>query len=109
MGYKISKGGNPNMSSLADYMEASYDDLVKAFGEPTYIDEDRDTKVNFEWVLTVEDENSDFNEVVTIYNWKDYDGGNHARYSNSYRWHLGAHKGYAASIFKQEFLNGVSA
>ena len=48
--------------------KVTYDDLIKAFGKPTYMPEDSgDGKVNFEWVLKYE------NNIFTIYDWKTYD------------------------------------
>lgn len=47
----------------------TYNDLVDAFGEPTFLPEDSgDGKVNFEWAFDFEDE-SGINEF-TIYDWK---------------------------------------
>jgi len=91
---------------LQDYMVASYYDLVKVFGEPTYEDDTRDEKVNFEWVLT------DGENVVTIYNWKDYDGGRTALDDSSYRWHLGGRNKMSALDLQEYFtakLNEVLA
>ena len=107
MNYEIYEGGCANGTCLQDYMVASYDQLVQAFGEPTYGDASADGKVNVEWVLTIENENESY--VATVYNWKDYDGGREARTNPEYRWHIGGHSSMAALILKEEFAKGVSA
>lgn len=89
-------------TSLQDYMVASYYDLVKVFGEPTYTDGYVDEKVNFEWVL------SNGKNVVTIYNWKDYDGGRRAQDDLNYRWHIGGHNSLAASDLIEYFHNELN-
>lgn len=56
-------------TSLAGYIYGvTYEQLVKAFGEPVYKPEDSgDGKVNFEWVFKFNE------EVFTLYDWKTYD------------------------------------
>jgi len=84
---------DPNASgtSLSNYVEASYAQLVSLFGAPSYNETSADDKVDVEWVLANEE-----GQVVTIYNWKDYDGGHRARSSLSYRWHIGSRGGIEA-------------
>ena len=53
------------MSSLVGYVTATYDQLVEAFGEPTYSDWSGDYKVSTEWDLML-----DLVEV-RIYDWKE--------------------------------------
>ncbi len=74
-----------NGTSLSNYVDCSFMDLINLFGEPTYTDPSNDDKVNIEWVLRSED-----GDVATIYNWKDYDGGFKARTTECYRWHVGS-------------------
>ena len=80
-----------NMSSLQGYVETTYGQLVKTFGEPTHTDASPYEKVNAEWTLEFTipfiDEwgEEDFNYVkATIYNWKD-------GYvpTEEYDWHIG--------------------
>lgn len=52
---------------IATLMGATYDDLVRNFGEPSINVPSGDDKVQVEWVF-------DFNdEIFTIYDWKTYD------------------------------------
>lgn len=90
-------GMSANGTCLQDYMVASYSDLVEVFGEPTYEDDTRHEKVNFEWVLT------DGENVVTIYNWKDYDGGTTAMSSTDYEWHIGGRSKMSAWNLQEFF------
>jgi hypothetical protein len=71
-------------TSLQGYVKASYDQLVKVFGDPTYNETSGDDKVDFEWVLKFND-----GTEATIYNWKDYDGGLYAMSTPDYTWHIG--------------------
>lgn len=79
-------------SSLQGYMQASYDELVKKFGEPT-LKAERDggyDKVWTEWTLEfeVEDEEGDVDYIyATIYDWKEKSPEDSR--SGQYRWHIG--------------------
>lgn len=54
-------------TSFKGYLNATYNQLIKAFGEPTYPNESGDGKVQFEWVF-------EYNgEPFTVYDWKTYD------------------------------------
>lgn len=92
---------NPNASgtSLSNYIDASYAELVELFGSPSYDETSSDDKVDVEWVLANEE-----GQVVTIYNWKDYDGGTRARTASSYRWHIGS-RGGIESLELIEYIN----
>ena len=65
----------------SSYLKATYDDLVKAFGEPTYSDPyagpgeyEGDGKVTTEWTLEFETtDNENPYVIATIYDWKTYD------------------------------------
>lgn len=48
-------------------IRASVDQLTKAFGDPTIVDNTGDDKVNYEW-----DMETDEGEVFAIYDWKYY-------------------------------------
>lgn len=65
-------------SSLSGYVEASYYELEQVFGEPTYVDEDPQEKVQTEWTLSLN------GVTATVYNWKT--GSTPA---GQYRWHVG--------------------
>ena len=90
--------GEVSGSCLQGHQEASYDQLVKLFGEPNS-DGDGD-KVHIEWVINFDvlDKDSDDVEAhtATIYDWKeDYDA---ARRVSSYNWHIGGFSKEAAHM-----------
>jgi hypothetical protein len=60
-------GNKVNGSSLKGYIRCTYQDLVKALGEPTYPDPSGDDKVQKEWAVEFE------GNVFTIYDWKTFD------------------------------------
>jgi hypothetical protein len=62
-------------------VRASVNELIKVIGEPTYVVNDGEDKVNIEWVL--ENESGD---VVTIYDWKEY---RKIGYDEKINWHIG--------------------
>jgi hypothetical protein len=62
-------------------VRASVNELIKVIGEPTYVINDGEDKVNIEWEL--EDDNED---VVTIYDWKEY---RKIGYDEKIEWHIG--------------------
>ena len=76
-----------NGTSLTGYLnnEPSYNQLVGVLGEPTYIGESGDGKVNIEWVVEYK------GEVFTIYDWHTYFNHNS---DMSYRWHVGGKGGF---------------
>lgn len=69
---------------LQGYISATYQQLVAVFGEPDYTDPSGDGKVNTEWEMYTEEYGP-----VTIYDWKDYDGGARSRSGEVYEWHIG--------------------
>ena len=81
------------MASLQGYVKATYDEIVEALGEPTYDTPSGDGKVETEWRW----EDSEYG-VVTIYDWKEFDGGATSRSGMSYRWHIGGNSGYAVDV-----------
>jgi hypothetical protein len=62
-------------------VRASVNELIKVIGEPTYVVNDGEDKVNIEWVL--EDDNGN---VITIYDWKEY---RKIGYDEKINWHIG--------------------
>lgn len=73
-----------SMTSLQGYVEATIHQLKEVFGDPTYDETSGDDKVDVEWNLRFDD-----GTVATIYNWKDYDGGQRVRSGVEYHWHIG--------------------
>jgi len=106
--YEIGPRSAWTSTSLQGYIEASYEDLVKVFGEPIR-ETSGDGKVDIEWELEVRD--FDFNSVIpiTIYNWKDYDGGLTAQTTKDYRWHIGGTSMVAAGYVADYFNNKLAA
>lgn len=85
-----------NGTSLQGYMKASYDDLVKAFGEPDF-DSTRDgesDKVHTQWALEFENAEGDM-IIATIYDWKE-DSAYNSRVGE-YNWHIGGNSYDAVS------------
>ena len=62
-------------------VRTSVNELTKIIGEPTYVINDGEDKVNIEWEL--EDNNED---VVTVYDWKEY---RKIGYDEKIEWHIG--------------------
>ena len=87
------------MMSLKGYVIATYDQLVATLGEPDYVSDGPDNtaaecygddKVETEWEFIS-------GEVgrVSIYDWKQYDGGRTSRNGETYRWHIGGTSSFA--------------
>lgn len=76
----INDTSKSNGSHLQGYMKASYNDLVKVFGNPTFGPNAFELdKVTCEWILEYED-----NKYCTIYDWKIEETP-----SYEYQWHIG--------------------
>ena len=111
MKYNVKESNTYSGTSLQGYMTASYDDLVVAFGPPTYDETSADGKVDYEWNLVIED-TVDFpneNRNVTIYNWKDYDGGQNALFNPEYEWHIGGHSPLDELFVKEAFAERIAS
>ena len=77
-------------SSLKGYVDATYEELCKAFGEPTYKEPSGDGKVTTEWNLEFElVDNTKPYVIGTIYDWKRYDNGDECRNGNEFKWNVG--------------------
>lgn len=53
--------------ALTGSVRTSYENLVKAFGEPTNVGSSGDNKSKIEWLISFSD-----GTVATIYDWKNY-------------------------------------
>lgn len=90
---------SPNMTAFEGTVFARFNDLVEAFGEPSYgMDGD---KVSTEWDLTFYDNETDREVIATIYDWKEFDGGARARSGELYQWHVGGHSPAAVAAVNQ--------
>ena len=111
---KNSKSINTTGSSLIGYVTGTYEELIKAFGEPTYKEPSGDGKVSTEWKLEFELDVLEFELADkrkpyvkgTIYDWKRYDGGDECRSGDKFVWHVGG-MDYAALELIQEKLEEV--
>ncbi len=76
---------NANGTSLVGYVDASFDELVKTFGQP----KDGDGyKVDAEWIMETP------YGIATIYNYKDginYNGPTGTPIEKIRDWHIGGH------------------
>jgi len=80
-------------------IRASVDQLTKAFGDPTIVDNTGDDKVNFEW-----DMETDEGEVFTIYDWKE---GRPLRSDEFVTWHIGAMSKSVSYDAERELLKAL--
>lgn len=103
MNYKVKESYTQGGTSLQGYMTASYDALVEAFGEPQYTETSGDGKVDVEWNLKITEPDFGEEHEVTIYNWKDYDGGLTARTQQDYNWHVGGRSTLVSVYIKEAF------
>lgn len=101
--YKVKETIASSGTSLQGYMHASYSDLVEAFGEPQYTETSGDGKVDREWNLNLTEPDFGESHTVTIYNWKDYDGGLEAETNPNYRWHIGGNTSLASIYVREAF------
>ena len=81
----------PRGSSLRGHIHATYDELVKVFGEPNILNAEEGDKVFNEWGVRFEDGDDDI--YTTIYDWKELDA--YDSHIGNYRWHIGGrdHRG----------------
>jgi len=79
---------NVNGTGLQGYVNTTYDDIVAAFGEPTYTHGDKtNVEWNLEFVIKLQDAPGSFIEevvVATIYDWK-----RPSIPMGEYDWHIG--------------------
>ena len=104
MNYEIKPRTTFVSTSLQGYIEASYADLVKVCGHPQCTETSGDGKVDIEWELKIIEEDGQV-YPITIYNWKDYDGGYFAMSSESYNWHIGGNAGIVSAYINEYFEN----
>ncbi len=94
-----------NMTHLQGYITSSYENLVKAFGEPGTGDE---YKTDVEWTIRFENEEDGEITVATLYHWKNgknYCGAEGLPIEEITTWNVGGHKGRALELIEL-FLNG---
>ena len=102
--YKIiDNDANITGTHLQGHIEATYDDLVKAFGEPIYDSTKHglSDKVHTQWALEFENEEGDY-VVATIYDWKE--DSPYTSRSGKYRWHIGGNE-YEAMSAVYDYAN----
>ena len=81
-------------TSLMGYINATYDELVNAFGEPQFGPNESGRKTTCEWCLKFNDDT-----IATIYDWK-----TEFTPQEEYEWHIGGHTENAVSVVKEVFL-----
>jgi len=90
------------MTSLQGYITATYQQLVEALGEPDYMEASGDGKVETEWEWYDEDHGP-----ITIYDWKQFDGGATSRSGQPYVWHIGGAKSAVVDVV-DEMIDNVT-
>ena len=79
--------------------EASINQLIGIFGEPTIYDNRGEYKCNFEWDLET------FNgDVFTVYDWKEY---RKLEMDEVIKWHIGAFSRLVSLDAKEEIVNAL--
>jgi hypothetical protein len=73
---------------------ASVQDLTRALGEPSYVDNTGEDKVNFDWNMETED-----GDVFSIYDWKEYRKINDIEVIE---WHIGSFSKSISNVAKME-------
>lgn len=89
-----------NGTSLQGHVTATFQELVEAFGPPTYSEPSGDGKVNTEWDLILVLGRDAVR--ATIYDWKDFDGGRRSRDGQPYDWHIGGKSGMAVAAVMEK-------
>ena len=80
-------------------IRASVEQLTKAFGDPTIVDNTGDDKVNYEW-----DMETDEGEVFAIYDWKYY---RPLRSDEIVTWNIGAMSKSVSNDAERELLKAL--
>ncbi len=80
-------------------IRASVDELISAFGDPSFEFNTGEDKVNFEW-----DMETDEGEVFTIYDWKEYRPLQRDEYVT---WHIGAKSKSDSNVAEREILKAL--
>ena len=75
----------PTGSSLRGHINASYQALVEAFGEPNILNAEEGDKVWNEWGIRFNDGDEEI--YATIYDWKEQSA--YDSHVGGYRWHIG--------------------
>lgn len=85
-------------SSQQGYITATYDELVKAFGQPEYGPDEpsADEKVTCEWSIQLG------GQECRIYDWKEYTG---VTPRGKYEWHIGGYDKNAERLVHEAFAN----
>ena len=93
---------NTTGSSLIGHITGTYNELIKAFGEPTYNEPSGDGKVTTEWNLEFElADNVKPYVIGTIYDWKRYDDGEECRNGDKFVWNVGGMSYNALELIQQ--------
>lgn len=92
IGYGVTTG----TSYKGGIIDTTYQDLVDAFGEPTFPEPSGDDKVQKEWVFKDSQGN-----IFTIYDWKTYDV--HTTMTRLEVWHIGGKR------FAGDFIDWVES
>ena len=92
----IRKCDDASFTGLVGHVMTTYSALVKAFGAPHYVDEDKST---VEW-----DFKTDSGVIFTIYDWK-----TSSTPTGNYNWHIGGHDSRAVDAVRAYFPNAYAS
>ncbi len=103
---RILESEPPYGTSLQGYVFCKYSELVEMFGEENYNSTSIDDKVTHEWYLTFSLLDSVTQEPVeivraSIYDWKNYDGGELVRSNGVVEFHIGGLDSKAVECVKR--------
>ena len=96
----MAKLTNSNTDGTSFYnvtFKATVNQLISTLGEPHWVYNTGEEKVNFEWNMETEE-----GDVFTIYDWKENEA---LDLDKAYEWHIGAHSKSASNVALEEVLN----
>jgi len=85
-------------TSLKGGVMASYSQMVKALGEPTFSEQSGDGKGRVEWIVRFDD------DIFTAYDWMNYENSPADNPNKVINWHIGGHRSAFDFIERLESL-----
>ena len=92
---------NANGTSFHDVtFKATVNQLISVLGEPHWVDNTGEDKVNFDFVFETEE-----GDVFSIYDWKEY---RVLDLDEAIEWHIGAYSKSVSNVALEEVLNQLN-